>query len=157
MNNSVLNLNMKEEPIVAKKIVKDHMISNGLKPYTVPTTDQLIRSVATARQKYHDSLAKSKLETKQKKANDEKLIITEDLKVVTAKRDELKNICESFNAEFVSLVEHAEEKMDMSFVSKANAFKRKAEEKEKQVSKLDETIALLVKKTKDILDDLIHL
>ena len=130
MNNSVLNLNMKEESIVAKKIVKDHIISNGFKPYTVPTKNLLIRSVATARQKYHDSLAKSKLETKQKKANYEKLFITEDLKVVTAKCDELKKICESFNVEFVSLVERAEEKMDMSFVSKANAFKRKPEEKE---------------------------
>ena len=38
----------------------------------------------------------------------------------------------------------------MSFVSKANAFKRKAEEKEKQVSKLDETIALLLEKRQKI-------
>ena len=59
VNNSVLNLNMKEDSIVAKKIVKDHMIFNSLKPYTIAITNQLIRSVSAARQKYQESLATS--------------------------------------------------------------------------------------------------
>ena len=146
VNNSVLNLNMKEDSIVANKIVKDHMISNSLKPYTIAITNQLIRSVSAARQKYQESFATSKFQEKQRRASNEKLTITEELRVLTVKRNQLNKICDSLNVEFVSSVRLAEEKMDLTLLSKANALKRKSEDKGKQVLKLDKTITLLKEK-----------
>ena len=142
INNSVLNLNIKEDSIVAKKIVKDHMISNSLKPYTISITNQLIRSFYAARQKYQESLATSKFQEKQRKASNEKLTITEELRVLTVKRNQLNKICDSLNVEFVSSVRLAEEKMDLTLLSKANALKRKSEDKGNEVLKLDETTKL---------------
>ena len=56
INNSLSKVNISEQSLVCKKIVRDHLISNQLKPHTVPITNQLMRSVALARQKYNESL-----------------------------------------------------------------------------------------------------
>ena len=49
VNNTVINLNMSEDSIVAKKIAKDHTISNEVTPLSVQITNKLLRSVSTAR------------------------------------------------------------------------------------------------------------
>ena len=54
-NNSLSKVNISELSLVCKKIVRDHLISNQLKPHTVPITNQLMRSVALVRQKYNKS------------------------------------------------------------------------------------------------------
>ena len=51
---------MSEDFIVAKKIIKDDMISNKLTPESVQITNKLLCSVNTARQKYGDQLAENK-------------------------------------------------------------------------------------------------
>ena len=52
LGNALLDYNMSEDSIKAKKVIKDHMLSNGLEPHTIHISNQLIRSVAMARQKY---------------------------------------------------------------------------------------------------------
>ena len=56
INNSLSIVNIFEKSLVCKKLVKDHLLSNQQEAHTVPITNQLIRSVATARQKYKESL-----------------------------------------------------------------------------------------------------
>ena len=46
------------------------------------------------------------------------------------------------------VVENAEKKVDLSFVSKANALKRKANETKQDIEELEETISLLQEKQK---------
>ena len=48
VNNTVINVNISEDSIVAKKIIKDHMISNKLTPESVEITNKLLRSVSIA-------------------------------------------------------------------------------------------------------------
>ena len=55
INNLLSKVNISEQSLVCKKIVRDHLISNQLKPHTVPITNQLMRSVALVRQKYNKS------------------------------------------------------------------------------------------------------
>ena len=55
INNSLSKVSISEQSLVCKKIVRDHLISNQLKPHTVPITNQLMRSVALVRQKYNKS------------------------------------------------------------------------------------------------------
>ena len=43
---------MSEDTIKAKKVIKVPMFSNGLQRHTIHILNQLIQSVATARQKY---------------------------------------------------------------------------------------------------------
>ena len=55
-------------------------------------------------------------------------------------------VYKSLDDEFVELVKKAEEKDDMSLVIKANGIMRKSEEKSKNVSSLEEAIAIISKK-----------
>ena len=56
INNSLSIVNISEKSLVCKKLLKDHLLSNQQEVHTVPITNQLIRSVATARQKCKKSL-----------------------------------------------------------------------------------------------------
>ena len=101
--------------IKAKKVINDIM-SSGLEPHTNHISNQLIWSVATARQKCQTFLENSREEKRSKKINDQKSIVTKELGEVILKRDQLNKVCESVEADFVLAVENAENKMDLSFV-----------------------------------------
>ena len=146
LGNALLNYNMSEDSIKAKIVIKDHMLSNDLELYTIHISNQLIRSVATARQKYQTVLENSREGKGSKKINDQKYIVTKELEKVILKRDQLNKVCESVEADFMLAVENVEKKMDLSFVSKANALKRKAKEAKQDIEKLEETISLLQEK-----------
>ena len=66
------------------------------------------------------------------------------------KRDQLNKVCESLESDFALAVENVEKKMDLPFVSKANALKRKANETTQDIEKLEEAISLLQEKRKKI-------
>ena len=52
------------------------MLSNGLEPHAIHISNQLIRSVATGRQKYQTFLENLKEEKRSKKITDQKAIVT---------------------------------------------------------------------------------
>ena len=52
LGNALLNYNISEDSIKAKKVIEDHMLSNGLEPHTIHISNQLTQSVAMGRQKY---------------------------------------------------------------------------------------------------------
>ena len=56
INKSVFKVNITEESILSKKIVRDHIIANKLEPHAGPISNQLIRSESCARQSYKESL-----------------------------------------------------------------------------------------------------
>ena len=65
---------------------------------------------------------------------------------VILKLDQLNKVFEALEADFVLAVKNAEKGMDLSFVSKANALKRKANGTKQDIEKLEETISLLQEK-----------
>ena len=150
VNNTVINVNMSKDSIVAKKIIKDHMISSKLTPESVQITNKLLRSVSTARQKYGDQLAENKKTKNQECIENQKRILLDEIREVMAKRDELQKTCKSLEAEYVASVTLAEKEMNMSHVIKANALKRRCVEIESEVTKLDETVLLLEEKKRKL-------
>ena len=64
------------------------------------------------------------------------------------KRDQFNKVWESLEADFVLAVENAAKKKDLSFVSKANALKRNANETKQDIEKLEETILYCKKNEK---------
>ena len=123
LNKSVLNHNISEDSIVAKKAIRDHMLSNGLEPQSIVISNELIRCVSGARQKYQDYLTQRKDEEKQLKLDQQKSTLLKEIDEVTSKRDQLDRIHASLEADYVKFVEMAESKMYLSCVSKANACK----------------------------------
>ena len=52
INKSVVDVNMKEESIVASKPIKDHMLSNDVQPDMIEISNKMINFYRSARQKY---------------------------------------------------------------------------------------------------------
>ncbi|XP_057299676.1 uncharacterized protein LOC130630266 [Hydractinia symbiolongicarpus] len=152
INNSVLRQNMKEESIVAKKVVSDHMIANGLKPDSIQVTNKLLQSVASARQKYEDSLELQRQKKRNERDENQKRILNDEIRDTKAKRDDLQKTCEALDKEFVSSVEKAEKDKDnvVSLVTKANALKRRSVELKTQVKSLDEALLVLEEKRRKV-------
>ena len=48
MNNTILAQNMNPETIIAKRIIKDHMISQNVEPHTINIKKGLLLSVKAA-------------------------------------------------------------------------------------------------------------
>ena len=85
INKSVLKVNITEESIVSKKMVRDHMIANKLEPHTVPISNQLIRSVSCARQSYKESLLAAEKAKENDRISNEKRILLEEINAVSSK------------------------------------------------------------------------
>ena len=146
IKNSLSKVNISEKPLVCKKIVRDHLTSNQLKPHTVPVTNQLIRSVALARQKYNESLENEKNDRKKENCSNKKKNITEEIAVVTQKFKQFQKLYETLDSEFLSTIKLAEEKNDMTLVVKGNTLKRRSEKVFEDAKELQETIVLLKEK-----------
>ena len=128
INKSVLKVNITEESIVSKKIVRGHMIANKLESYTVPISNQLIRSVSCARQSYKESLVAAEKAKENDRISNEKQILLEEINSVSSKCVDLQNTSKTLDEEFILCIKNAEKKNDMNLVIKGNPLKRRSEE-----------------------------
>ena len=62
INNTSVKTNMTRVSIISRRIIKDHLIANQLKPHTVHITASLIKSFRSARQAYMIELDNAKKE-----------------------------------------------------------------------------------------------
>ena len=153
VNNTVINVNMSEDSVVAKvakKIIKDRMISTKLTPESVQITNKLLRSFSTAWQKYGDQIGENKKTRNQECIENQKCILLDEIREVMAKRGELQKTCKSLEADYVASVTLAEKEMNMYHVIKADALKRRCVELESEVTKLDDTLLLLEEKKRKL-------
>ena len=74
ISNSLSIVNISETFLVCKKLVKDHLLSKQQEAHAVLITNQLIRSVATARQKYKESLEEERKRKKEEDLTKEKKV-----------------------------------------------------------------------------------
>ena len=81
---------------------------------------------------------------KKKKKSKQKQILQCEVDQLKLHKNSLQDLCRSFNAEFLKLMEEAEKKMDL--FSKGNALKWKSEEKGKGIDDLNKAIAILEQK-----------
>ena len=143
-NNTVLAQNMKGESIGARRLIKDHLVSDSLQPQTIDITIKMMLSVKMSHQRYKDHQT-SFAESAKAEWNDAaaKIILRQEIKDVQAKRDQFKKTSGMLQNEFIHHVEEPEKKQSLSLISKATAMKRKADEKREEVTKLEKTLGIL--------------
>ena len=69
INKSVVDVNMKEESIVARKTIKDHMLSNDIQPDMIEIPNKMINFYRSARQKYEIHKERERQRRKRKMTN----------------------------------------------------------------------------------------
>ena len=71
--------------IISRRIIKDHLIANQLKPHTVHITASLIKSFRSARQAYMVELDNAKKEKEKTEEEQKAMHITADIEKLNQK------------------------------------------------------------------------
>ena len=131
LGKSNLQININEESIVAKKVIRDHLLANKLDPHSYQVCNKLILSCNTAYSRYKASLEEVATKSKTQQDKEQREMLEKELFEFKQKHLSLKKTCESLDSEFFKFILEAEKKPDLNFIVKANAIKRRCDEEKK--------------------------
>ena len=146
VNENLMVENLKESYLVAQRIIYDYMKSKELNPETIDITKHLVVGVRSAKQKYTAHLEEQKKAKKLSDKEKRQKALQDHIDEVLQKKRALEKMCDSLQVDFENLVSEAKTKNDMTYVVKANALKRKVNEKSEEMKKLEETAKELMAK-----------
>ena len=126
---SSLQYNIKEESIVAKKLVRDHMQANNIKIETSEVPNKLVISRNTAHSCCEASLREKAKEAKKLVENEGRELFQRELSGLIRKQKNLITTCDSLEDEFNRYVAEAEKQTYLTLVIKANTLKRRQTER----------------------------
>ena len=150
INNNVLLTNMKEETMVARKMICDHMRANNLKPDTININTDIIKAARGAAMKW--KLAQED-ERKAKESNEKDLrkeILSTDMEKLRVRCEQMKKTIKMLETDYGECLELADKTKDMSYVSKGVGLKRKCEETKKELDVLEKQYSDLEAKRKKL-------
>ena len=130
----------------SRRLIKDHLLANGLTPATTPITNEMMTQVKGSGTKYrihlHDQ--KKKEEADQRKNERERIDVDIEAlgKSVESKKATALHLRNRYNAK----CEDANSKGDLKLLSEAVALKRSAEEMESEIGVLEGTVKTLKEK-----------
>ena len=150
-NKSISKVKLSKKSVVSRKMIIDHMQKNILLPSTIELTNKFIKSVKCARQRHHFDLEEQRKKAKSDLRNQQLEILNAEMKDLTQRKQLLVDACTNLDNEFIQVIREAEEKNDMKLVIKGNALKRESEEKQSQVSALEDALEILKKKRKKVM------
>ena len=145
VNRDTAQHNMSESTFVYRRLIKDHLISHNETPATFEITDELLLSCAGVRSKYEQFIAEERLQKSQSKAEAENESIDSKLKELYSEKSVLTKASKSWEDKFEKLFDKGCKSNDMSLFHQASGLKRKINENNETVEKIDKHIAELKK------------
>ena len=141
---------MYAKTIISKRLIKDHMLANGLQPHTIEITKPLVKACKSAYTAYKAHLEEEK----------EKVVLTEhdkyaehinsDIDKIKTQINQMTKALEMTERGFVDCVKMAEEKKDVSYVIKGNGRKRKSDQYKDSITTLEKEIESLQEKKRKL-------
>ena len=143
---------MSSESLIAKRVVKDHMLAFDLKPHTIEITSSIIKTFKSGRKKYHEYLEEKKRKKAISDSDIKKLHINDDIEKLKLAQTEKQKAVNMLEKDFIQYMEDAEKNSSqcMSFVTKASALKRKSIETKNEIGNLEKQIVDLEEKKRKI-------
>ena len=89
-NKSLLIENLSEKSLINQHIVVDYMKSNDYKPFNIPLTNELVRSVRDAHRKYTEDLLNRKKKELLQEKDKKKKSINENIMTLNQKKKQFK-------------------------------------------------------------------
>ena len=120
-----INQNMKSETIIAWRFMKDPMIVNGLTPQSIYTDSPSIKSVESAEVKYKCQQEQQKKEKHKNEATIQQEAISSDMLKLKDKCDQVQQVIDVMEKEYVDCMERAEAGNNKSLVIKGNGIEKK--------------------------------
>ncbi|XP_023681158.2 uncharacterized protein [Paramormyrops kingsleyae] len=148
VNKEVETWNMKEDTVVAHRLICDYVrVSGGI--LNVPLSKELLNAAKSARSRYRLHLD----EERKRKANElqcqKRKAAEEDIQQLKKKKKTLADVCSSLEKDADLYAEEAERKsisQMAQLISKSNALRRRLKDKQKEKEDLEEEIAKKVVK-----------
>lgn len=150
VNHLVLDNNMKEESIVARKHIIDHMKSNSLMPYSIEISKDFYSSVKSASHKYREYLEEKKKEKFVGQKENQMLVLVNDMARLRKECDSVKRAIDLMEKDISESMLLAESKHDLAYVIKGNALKRKCDESKKDLKILEDQYSNLEEKKRKL-------
>ena len=118
---------MNTETVIARKVIKDHMLSNKLDASTIEVDKSLLKTAGSASRKC--SQVPADKQNEKKNANEvQKEIIIADMEKLKSRCVQMSQTIDPLEKEFLECIEMSEKNNDMTFVIKGNCLKRKTVE-----------------------------
>ena len=140
INKQLLDDNMNSETLVAQRIVHDHMLSHNIKPYQIEINSRMMELVKNARKSYFLELKEKELKKLKTSVNVQREKLNEEIEDTNCQIKLLESTVEQLKADADKFSFAAEKKTSLvdikATISKANAMKRAASEKQEMLEKL---------------------
>ena len=118
---------MSSNTIIAKRIIKDNMLSNDLAPHAIIISCTMIKSFRSARPKYYIHFEEGKKNKVESEMEMRARLITDDIDKIKLQQKDLSKAITMMDTESNECMQLAEKKKDLSYVIKGNTLKRKSE------------------------------
>ena len=142
----LLKTNMSPETVIAKRLIKDHMLSNDLKPHNINISKSMVKAFKSAHGKYKMHLEDQRQKRISMEAQTKAMHFSNEIETLKGKVEQMLKGVAIMNAEFFECVEVAEKKNDISFVIKGNALISKSDQTKEDTLKLENQIAEMKKR-----------
>lgn len=150
VNKELLVENLEKLSLVNQRIVYDHMTSSELKLSEFVISKELLKNCKLAHSRYTTALETNKVSLVATEKNLKRKLKREEISSVKEKKKALELCISSLNIDIEKYSIAAEEKGDLSLLTKANSFRTTIKEKKILVSSLDRTLEKLDHESKSI-------
>ena len=138
VNKELSEYNQSEHNLIARRVIKDHLHHVGLKEIII--TKELLHSAQGARQKYHAHLESKRIENEKRNKSEKRKQIEEELEVMRKKQKQIEKDITVLSNNADRNSEKAEQLQSLTHISKANALRRRAKEKEDELSTVNKQL-----------------
>ena len=133
VNKNILVKNLEEKGLISQRIVLDHLRANKCKPNTVSLTKDLLVAAKNAHRKYTEDLVEKKKQELKNKTNKQLETVNDEIFALNQKKTLLENTIVEPNKDSDEMAFEAEKQSKLELLSKSNALKRAAIEKQSEL------------------------
>ena len=139
INKEISVENMAEQTLIAQRVIKDHLINVG-GVSKVLLSKELLASASSARQRYQTHLDEEKKEKVEQSTGQKRTAVLDELNDFTVQKKRMKSNTEALLESADDLAEKANVTGKVTFISKSNAMRQSAKEKEGELKSIEEEI-----------------
>ena len=147
VNKEVIVENQQTKSLIARRLIKDHIIQAG-GILQVNITKQMMISVRSARSRYHQYLADIKEGEVKERAQMKRKAELEAIEELRMKTKRLKSDIDALHVGVKKYADKCETTGDLTYIAKSNSLRRTADEKEEELKKVNEELDAKIEKYK---------
>eukprot|EP00731_Ephydatia_muelleri_P009822 Em0005g408a len=147
VNKEVVIENQQTKSLIARRLIKDHIIQAG-GILQVSITKQMMISVRSARSRYSQYLADKKECEVKERAQMKRKAELDEIEELKMKTKRLKSDIDALHISVKKYAEKCETTGDLTYIAKSNSLRRTADEKEEELKKVNEELDAKIEKYK---------